>query len=136
MCYTVRDYEITSPPWAYSAAYFQSYGEGMVGGKTRIPDGWRPEVSCVVRAPDTRCRLTYKHTPDVQWQISQRDIYTTVRGRGAAGSVAQRCRRAAGGRWLAHGAAAPASHPTRAATRRTRPLSTASRRPAITRSAL
>lgn len=62
-------------------AYFQVYGNGNVVGKPGeiIPGGQRPDGSCFVRAPAQRCTLNMHHTPNIQWVVSSRDVWYTVR---------------------------------------------------------
>lgn len=77
VCSTRRQYTVHNT-WGYSAAYFSVYGDGDLPDGSPLPDGMRPDASCVVKPPRRSCTLRFHHTPDMQWEISSRDIWTQV----------------------------------------------------------
>lgn len=52
------------------------YGNGDTRSEGLLPGGLRPDISCTIKRPETRCSLRFYNTQGMAWQISSRDVWT------------------------------------------------------------
>lgn len=76
VCAVTREYVTsTGPSSPFTLFYSTITGLGQAAGGGTIPGGLRPDVSCTVKQPQTRCAVRFNNTEGVEWQISSREVW-------------------------------------------------------------
>ena len=76
VCAVTREYVTnTGPGSPYTLFYSTITGVGQAARGGNIPGGLRPDVSCTVKQPQTRCAVRFNNTEGVEWQISSREVW-------------------------------------------------------------